>query len=154
MATFLVWPSSVKTQLVLTRIQIVCAWPNTMGKPVRRALHAMHRHLLHSLANFQADCSNVNAKCKIECGQGVATTPDDEEEGGSDDSTLALTDTSVIAEATKEVCLYPARSIIPSPTPTTESSPSSSNVANQQLKSTACCWTFSVLVASLFYWIY
>jgi hypothetical protein len=95
---------------------------------------------LAALENFQADCSNVNGKCKIECGQGVGTTQED-------NVTTSFTAFTIV-RATKDVCPYPTTS--PPSTESSHPSPPSSDGARQQLKST--CWVTAVLVAALF-WI-
>jgi hypothetical protein len=97
-----------------------------------------------SLENFEVDCSNVNGKCKIECGQGVGTTLDE------DNVTTAFTE-FIIVSATMDVCPYPNTSF-PSPSESSPPPPSSTGAIRQhQWRST--CWTLSFLVLPLF-WIY
>jgi hypothetical protein len=97
------------------------------------------------LENFEADCSNVNGECKIECGQAVGSAPSD----NAEDFGKALID-----EATKEVCPYPASSsnvTDPSYSPPSDPPPTSSAM-QQQPKSMFLA--LSVLLAATSIWIY
>jgi hypothetical protein len=91
--------------------------------------------------NFQADCTNVNGACKIECGQA--------------DGTLQESGNALITEATMDVCPYPASSgsTGPGSSPASPSAPAPAPTSNggmqQQLKST--CLALSVLVTTLFW---
>jgi hypothetical protein len=91
--------------------------------------------------NFQADCTNVNGVCKIECGQANGTLQDG---------------AAPITQATREVCPFPISSITgPDSSPTTSSpstpapAPTSNGGMQQQLKSS--CLALSFLVTSLFW---